>query len=68
MFSNRSNCFRSILLLASIIPLDAVKVPIVVDGLFEDWSNIDSIAIDPVGDVSSGEVDFSKIWVTDDGT
>ena len=39
MFSKGGYCFIGVLLLASISPLVAVKVPIVVDGLFEDWSN-----------------------------
>ena len=56
------------LLMASLSPLIAVKVPIVVDGLFEDWQDNEPIAIDLLRDVSAGGVDFSKIWVADDGT
>lgn len=68
MFSNRSHLQIGALLMASLSPLIAVKVPIVVDGLFEDWQDNEPIAIDPLGDVSAGGVDFSKIWVADDGT
>lgn len=68
MFSNCSHLLIGALMMAPLSPLIAVKVPIVVDGLFEDWLDTEPIAIDPVGDVSPGEVDFSKIWVADDGT
>lgn len=68
MLSKCSHFWIGTFLLASLSHLIAEKVPIVVDGLFEDWSDTEPLATDPVGDVSLGKVDFSKIWVADDGT
>ncbi len=37
-----------------------------VDGEFEDWAGIAALAADPVGDASSGDVDFGQIWMAND--
>jgi len=37
---------------------------ILLDGCFEDWAGLTPVAIDPVGDVALGEIDFSEIKVS----
>ncbi len=40
--------------------------PIIVDGLYEDWSDVPAIVLDPVGDGAGAFADIGRISVTND--
>jgi hypothetical protein len=46
--------------------LYAAPAPIVMDGVFDDWSEITPIYEDPAGDGGASGIDFGRLWVADD--
>ena len=46
--------------------MKAEVAPIVIDGQFEDWANVPVAHEDVEQDVSSGVVDFRRLWLADD--
>jgi hypothetical protein len=44
----------------------AEPLPIVLDGVFDDWDGVDPVYIDPLGDGGASGIDFERLWVADD--
>ena len=44
----------------------AIGLPIVLDGNFDDWATAPVVATDTGGDAGGGGIDFGRVWVADD--
>ena len=64
-----SQSFPRTLLLSALTLLPARAVPsdpVVLDGLFEDWNEVSTSQLDPAGDGTAGDEDFSELRITND--
>jgi endonuclease/exonuclease/phosphatase family metal-dependent hydrolase len=61
--------YAKTIILMLIFPLIVLAQPpqIFMDGQFEEWQSVSPLYSDPPGDQQSGNLDFGKLWVTNDG-
>lgn len=67
MVSTLRHCLLGALTIAPFTTLVADKVPIIIDGRFDDWDTVPVFISDP-DDVAPGSVDFGRMWIAEDNT
>lgn len=64
---NKRNLLRVLILLICFpLLIYPQAARIFVDGRYDDWQNLNPLHIDPYGDQQSGNLDFGKLWVSND--
>lgn len=64
----RQYIYRSTIMLALVLitAASATSQLIRIDGVYDDWSEIDPIYTDELGDGQNNGIDFEKVWITND--
>jgi len=56
--------FFLLLLVPSLAHAQAARI--LLDGFFDDWETLDPAHTDSSGDVPAGEIDFARLWISND--